>query len=114
MSWYEDDVFGLKESPPDQMVGPDGQFAGFKRPCGLCEGYYSPSHFLSDGLCRHAPRKDPAELLTVGEWREMAERWTALALLAIERGDETEAAVRAKAVVTFCREFQLAGGKPWD
>jgi hypothetical protein len=100
------------DAPYSDQIAVEGRFAGFKRFCPHCEGYYRSEHFLEDGVCRRAPRVDPADLLTVDDWREMAIRWADQAIGAMSLGTSNEAYWYARGAYRFCLRHQLAGGTP--
>lgn len=62
-----------------------------------------------------APRSvDPAELLTVDDWKELARRWADQALVEIAAGHPELAGEYARGAARFCLKHQQALGKPWD
>lgn len=55
---------------------------------------------------------NPADLLTVDDWRELAQRWAARAMAEIEAGHPELAGEYARGAARFCLTYQLHGGRP--
>ena len=57
---------------------------------------------------------DPADLLTVNDWYDLAVRWGSLAIAEIRAGHPELAGEYARGAARFCLKHQQANGKPWD
>jgi len=55
---------------------------------------------------------DPADLLTVDDWRQLAQRWAAQAMAEIKAGHPELAGEYARGAARFCLRYQFAGGRP--